>query len=177
MLITSPTTTPSGSTPASGTHPRVVQPRPGPPPPPGSSPCPVSAVFIIGTSGRRRRRVLSDSPKCVDRTRGRVLRTDRRSKRPGIWASPKGSSPALRSALLLVSIRRRALTRAGGGRSAGVPPDPAQGSTEGLSAYREIPRPHPHIPYRTTAIGRGENARLRRDGTGHTAVSAWEAPR
>jgi len=54
----------------------AVQSRHGPPPPPESSPCPVSAVFTIATSGRRRRREPSGSLQGVDRTGGRVLTTD-----------------------------------------------------------------------------------------------------
>ena len=39
----------------------------------------------------------------------------------------------------------------------------------------ERTRPHPRIPYRTTAIGRGENARLRRGGASRMVVSAWDS--
>ena len=38
----------------------------------------------------------------------------------------------------------------------------------------ERTRPHPRIPYRTTAIGRGENLRLRRGGASRMVVSAWD---
>jgi hypothetical protein len=37
--------------------------------------------------------------------------------------------------------------------------------------------PSPSSPYRTTAIARGENPRLRRSGTSHVVVSAWYARR
>jgi hypothetical protein len=44
---------------------------------------------------------------------------------------------------------------------------------EGLLALRRTASPQ--SPYRTTAISRGENARLRRGGASRMAVSAWDA--
>ena len=72
----------------------------------------------------------------------------------------------------MIYMRRRALTRVCGWHSARVPLDP---TPEGLSALRKMASPS--FPYRTTAIGHGENARLRRGGAGHMVVSAWETRR
>ena len=71
-----------------------------------------------------------------------------------------------------VSVRRRALTRAGGERSARVPLDPAHGRL-----LAPLIMASPSSPYRTATISSSENARLRRGEASRLVVSAWDARR
>jgi hypothetical protein len=92
-----PTTTPSGSTPASATPPTAGQSRRGLLSLRGSSACPVSGVFTTGTSGQRSRKTPSRSLHGVERTGGRVLITDRASG--GLHRRPAAHREKVRSRL------------------------------------------------------------------------------